>query len=395
LPGSVIKKALHRFHWGFLSARTGEWLFTVALNWVVYVQTESPLLLGAINACRLLPTLLVSLPAGHLADRFERRSLNTGSYLLNSILTLLVGLGLWFKLSFPLIGTMVVMRALATASEAPFRNAYLCSLLSGDPLKRAVAVNASVMNLGRIAGPILAGAMLSTAGSLATFALASVATAVHACVLQTLPAARVRQKRAAETTSRLPVLLETLRAEPQLRRLLGLALAVMFFGFPFTAMLPMITDSFLGLGSEQFGTLLAVSATGALLASSQLSLHPDSSSWKRTVTYAGLFGLSLLGLTCSNSFTSAATLLFGIGYFSQAYRTSSRMLFQSSIPVERAGSLLGLAFMDRGMIPLGGLAIGAAAEYLDTRVAVSLMGAGCLLTVAYFLSSPRRSPRQA
>lgn len=384
LPNFQKNDTLLKFHAGFLSARIGEWLFTVALNWVVFVQTESPLLLGVINACRLLPTLIFSLPAGQLADRFDRRALNCWNALSNSLLALMVGVALYLKLPFFIVSILVLLRAVATASEGPFRNAYLSSLASGDSLKSAVAQNASVMNLGRIVGPVLAGAMLSSTGSLATFTLAALTTALHAAVLRTLPSPETPRKAKISQRQQFANLAQTLSEFPQLKSLLALALPLMFFGFPFTAMLPLITETMLGLGSEQFGTLLAVSASGALLASSQLSVRPENATWPGTLRYAALFGLSLLGLVASSGFSSAAVLLFSIGYFSQAYRTSSRMLYQHYAPVDRAGSLLGLALMDRGMIPLGGLLIGAAAEYLSVRLGVSLMGSGCLLTVLGF-----------
>ena len=172
MPNLLDKKSLRQFHAGFLSARVGEWLYVIALNWLVLVETTSPMLLATINVCRLLPALLFSVPAGKLADRFERKNLNRMVAVLNAVLVGLTGLAFALHLPFLVCALLVVIRAVVIAAEAPFRHAYLCGVLEGDSLKSVVAQNASVMNFGRILGPTLAGFSLAYFGGFATFLLA-------------------------------------------------------------------------------------------------------------------------------------------------------------------------------------------------------------------------------
>lgn len=384
LPNFTFKNVLFRFNAGFLSARVGEWLFTVALNWAVFVQTESPLLLAVINACRLLPNLFLSVPAGILADKMDRRALNIVNSVLNAVLTAAVGIALFWEASFAYVALLVVLRAVLTASEGPWRNALLSQIFDGQELKTAVAQNASVMNLGRIIGPVLGGALLASLGSLATFLAAALATAAFTVALKSMPVGANFSKSVSRKSIEKLTFKQTLARYPDLKKLLLLSIPVMFFGFPFTAMLPMITEDMLHLGSQEFGSLLAISAAGALLASSRLSLKPDISTWENTRFYALLFGLSLAGLVFVKTFLSAAVVLFAVGYLGQAYRSCSRMLFQEIVPKEKAGTLLGVALMDRGIIPLGGLVIGGVAESVAPGVGVALMGVGCFLSVLAF-----------
>ena len=392
LPNFSVKNALFRFNAGFLSARIGEWLFTVALNWAIFVETESPLLLAVINACRLLPNLFLSVPAGVMADRLDRRALNLWNSVANAVLIALIGFALFLRLPFWAIALLVLVRAVVTAAEGPWRNALLCHIFTGERLKSAVAQNASVMNLGRIIGPVMGGVLLASAGSLTTFLVAALVSVFYTVALQTMPGEDLgigcsKVKARSDLSFR-----ETLAEYPDLKKLLLLAIPVMFFGFPFTAMLPMITEDMLGLGSEAFGTLLAISAAGALVASSGLSLKPGVSTWNNTRKYALLFGLSLLGLCLATGFYSAGLVLFAVGYYGQAYRSCSRMLYQEIVPREKAGQLLGVALMDRGIIPVGGLLVGAVAEKVAPGAGVVLMGAGCFLSVLLFypVSSWRR-----
>lgn len=386
MPSACDKHSLWRFHTGFLGARISEWLYTVALNWLVLVGTASPLLLATVNICRLLPSLLLTIPAGQLSDRFERRRLNLVINLANAILVLLTGLVFWLKAPFAALATLVVLRAVFTAAEAPVRQAFLCGVLEGPQLKSAVAQNASLMNLGRIVGPTLAGFSLAYFGGVATFLLAAAFSLLFVLALATLKADSPPSPR--ESTERELSLRGEVAQRPQFARLLLFALPVMFFGFPYTAMLPLFTERALRLGSEQLGALLSISAAGALMASTFLSVRPNAARWKwlRLNTFA--LGLSLMVFSWSDGFTGAAIALFAVGFFGQAYRSSSRMMIQDIIPRERAGKLLGLALMDRGMIPLGILMVGLVAEALGARIAFSVMGVGCLLTTVLSARRP-------
>lgn len=396
MPNFFFKDALLRFNAGFLSARVGEWLYTVALNWLILVETSSPLLLAVINACRLLPTLVLSLPSGYLADRYDRRTLNILINLANAAVIVLTGLCLHYGLPFWACAALVILRAVLTAAEPPFRNTYLCNLFSGLKLKSAIAQNASIMNVGKIIGPVLGGFLLAHYGGLVTFLAAALTTALSSLVLLSMdrqgsePSTVLRHSDAPEEKTL--TLREHFAERPTLRNLVLLALPVMFFGFPYTAMLPVVTETMLGLGAEQFGALLSISSVGALLASTRLAYRPDLSTWKATLRFSLWFAVSVTLLAVVNGFLSAAVVLFAIGYLGQAYRSSSRMCFQDLVPKKDAGKLLGVALMDKGMIPLGGLAIGALAEYWDARMGLALMGLGCILGVLPFFRLTPRLP---
>lgn len=358
-------------------------MYTLALNWLVLVETSSPMLLAIINACRLLPSLVLSIPAGRLADRFERRRLNIILGVMNALLVALVGMALCFKLPFAVCAGLVVLRASVTAAEGPIRNAFLCGVMEGPKLKSAVAQNASVMNLGRIVGPALAGVSLASMAPLHTFLLAALCCLAFPLVLGTLEVDSEPIVGTGKTKTSLSLWGE-LKARPELSKLIGFALPVMFFGFPYTAMLALFAELVLHQGSTELGVLMSVSAAGALAASSMLGLKPDRAKWKSLKNFALAFGIALTVFAFSPNFAGAALSLFAVGYFGQAYRTSSRMMFQDLLPKGKAGRMMGLALMDRGMIPLGGLLLGAIAEAGGARLAFTLMGLGCLASVWLF-----------
>jgi MFS family permease len=390
MPSYSEKDSLNRFNAGFFSARVGEWIYVVALNWLVLAGTNSPWLLAVVNACRLAPSLALSLPGGFLADRYDPRRLSLFNNLLNGVAMLAVGVALTLKFAMPWVCLLVLLQAAITALEAPFRNTLMNRLYDGRRLKAAIAHNASLMNAGRIVGPVVAGALLVQAGPLLTFVVAALGTALFSVVIATLEVSTVHSQ---AKRSRVPAedfsLWSTLGQNRELRNVLLLAAPMMFFGFPYTAMLSVLTDTLLGLGPEQLGALTAISAAGALAASSMLGLRPELSSWRATLRYATLFALSLCALSFAQGFASAALALFMVGYLGQAYRSCSRMHLHDLVPKEVAGRVLGLSLMDRGMIPLGGLLLGAITELCSARVSYGVMGVGCLLTVLMFYRSAK------
>ncbi len=169
MPDIVDKESLWRFNAGFLSARIGEWIYAISLNWLVLQQSSSPWLLAVVNACRLAPALLLSVPAGYLADHYDSRRLSYWNNLLNATVMMLVGTALTLQLPILTVCALVLLQAALSALEAPIRNAYMNGLFEGSRLKAAIAQNASLMNLGRILGPVLAGFLLARQGGLASF----------------------------------------------------------------------------------------------------------------------------------------------------------------------------------------------------------------------------------
>lgn len=354
----------------------------MALNWTVLLKTESAWLLALVNAYRLAPALFLSVPAGMLADRFDRRNLLRFLYLAVCLLTVGVGWALLTDQAFWLVALLVVARACLMTMDPPIRNAFMADLVQGQSFSRAVAWNASTMNLGRTVGPLLAGVLLAQAPPAWSFALAALAiAAVPVVLVKTGPIEAgppVRKSGKKRPKAPISEAVRYLRDDAQARYLMLLAVPAMLFGFPYVSMLPLITKDLLGLGSEGFGTLLAVSALGSLAATTWLGSRPDSLCHGRFLV-ASLFAFSgsLVLLVIAPHYLVAAALLFLVGFSAQYYRTSSRMLLQSNVPGPLQGRVVSLALLDRGLIPLGALLVGGLATLLGPLAGSLSMGLGC------------------
>src|SRR4028119_2263565 len=131
---------------GTLVSQTGEWMTWVALNWAVLEFTGSALYLGLINACRMVPAFLLSVPAGVLADRGDRRKL---LILLQAGImpsTLCVGYLLAAESPFWVLAAVRRLRSALLAVGIPVRHSLIPHLVPGSQVASAVAVDTAVRN---------------------------------------------------------------------------------------------------------------------------------------------------------------------------------------------------------------------------------------------------------
>lgn len=383
------RRALNRFHVGFLAARVGEWVYLVALNWLTLVQFESATAVGIVNACRLLPVVLVSVPSGVLADRYNCRKLLSWIYAGCALLSVLVGWTLHAKQELVVVSLAVFLRELVAGMEPPARNLLLGQLCPGE-LPRALAANASVLNVGRVVGPAVGGYLLSCSTIPCLFGLASVG--IFACSVSTWlqkqhgPGEARKRKGAGDMRE----VFAYIAGNPRLKLLIGLMIAPMFLAFPYLSLMPLFGKELLRCGPEGVGTLISLTAVGSLVSSA--TIIGNSTRVLRggfQVVTLILFSLSLLAGVLAPNFATAAVAMFLAGASSQAYRTVSRILAQMGVPTAMQGRVVSLILMDRALIPLGTLVLGWWAEMFGVLSSGLLMSAGpALVTVALVILKP-------
>jgi hypothetical protein len=354
----------------------------VALNWAVLQLTQSPWHLAVINACRLVPAFVLSVPAGLLADRMDRRALlallQAGTVVGSLALAWLFAQGA----PFAVVAVMVGLRASMLAMEPVARGALLPGLVPPGELTRAIALNGGILTAARFAGPALAAALMVVMAPAGVF---MVNAAMAALALVGLAWVHPRPVEAQVPTGRRTVRGDLgeawgyVRANAYVQGLMVLAIAPMIFGFPYTAMLPMFAEALHGFDATGFAALLSVSAAGAFLATGWLARRAGAFGTRHLVLSVLAFGVCLNAFMLAPGPWMSFVAIFGVGLFGQAYRTLSRSTLQSRVPDRLRGRILAIALMDRGFIPLGVLAVGAAAAWWGPLPAGLAMGTGCVL----------------
>src|ERR687894_347027 len=330
---------------GNLVSQTGEWMTLVALNWAVLEFTGSALYLGLINACRLVPTFLLSVPAGVLADRIDRRKL---------LILLQAGI---------MPSTFCVGYLLA--ADSPF---WLLAVVV--TLRSALLAVMEVADVFWISGCSIVAVLLS----LFVVHPESNRHAVSNNIKADIQEAAVYVKNS-----------------PSVQSLLILAVVPMVFAFPYTAMMPLFAEDLLQLGPEGLGILLSVAAAGALVGSAWLSLGSETEGAGKWLVCSTIsFGLFLLLFMIAETLITAAVVMFLVGLASTTYRTMSRVTLQTRVPDRIRGRILSIALMDRGLMPLGAIMIGAVAEWAGALWAGMVMGGGCVAVTLAVLAARRQ-----
>lgn len=368
--------------------RTGDWIDLVALNWAVFQLTNSPIQLGIVNACRLVPVFLMSVPAGVLADRYDRRKLLMFTQVSMMALTFLLGYLIHLEASFWVFTSIVTLRAMISAVEVPVSNALLPNLIPASCLQSAIALNTTILNLSRIIGPAIAGVLLGYLDISTLFYINGCSSIGILLCLQLISTVSDQKQSLlkAKKQGDLQEMIAYLKEHTIVRNLLWMAILPMVFGFPYTSMMPVFASELLGLEAKGFALLLSISAVGAILASIWLSFGKAiAGAGKWLITSIIGFGLSLVLFVSSSSVVMAGIAMFLIGATSQLYRTMSRITIQQQVPDQLRGRIMSIALMDRGFIPLGALLIGTVAEWAGAYHAGLLMGMGCILVIGFVL----------
>jgi MFS family permease len=245
----------------------------VAIGWQVYSVRENPLDLGLIGLAEFLPLLLFALPAGHVADRFPRRTV----YAVMVVLDVVVFVALlavtvqgadrvwpFFALAF-LTGT-------GSAFGAPAGRALTPSLVPQEILVSALAQRSIAFQLSLVAGPALGGILFAIRAELVYAVAIGLSLIALVCVL----ALRKGREPAAEGAADLTEVLAGVRLIRRTRVLLGaisLDLFAVLLGGA-VALLPVFAKDVLDVGPTGLGFLRTAPAIGSFLAALAIARYP-------------------------------------------------------------------------------------------------------------------------
>lgn len=186
-------RALMRLLVGEFVSGIGDWLYIVAIFVVIYRESGNAALVGAFGGIRLLPYVILSVPAGIIADRFDRRMVLLVSDLfrgaLMAIMAILVATGAG---TLP-VAALAILAASGSAFFYPAIGAYLPALAKDErQLGPANSAWASLQNVSYVAGPAIGGLVLAFGSVVVAFVLNALTFVFVAVILWGLPPSRAR-----------------------------------------------------------------------------------------------------------------------------------------------------------------------------------------------------------
>ena len=193
---------LVRLFFGEFVSGIGDWLYLVALLVVVYRQSSDPVLLGLIGGARIIPYIVLSVPAGVVVDRYDRRLVLIVTDIIRGLS--MIGLAANTFLNGPVLVT-VGLAIFATCFAVFFRpsmGAYMPSLVRDESeLGPANSIFATLGEITFIIGPAIGGLIIATTDLGWAFVLNALTFLAPVLVLWTLPANNPRADQAAAATA--------------------------------------------------------------------------------------------------------------------------------------------------------------------------------------------------
>ena len=261
--------ALARLFFGEFVSSIGDWLYLVALLVVVYNASDSPVVIGIVGAARVVPYVLLSVPAGIAADRYDRRLILIVTDVARGLIMVALTLLTIVNASVLLIVALSLLAACFSAFFSPAIGSLIPSLVKDESeLGPANAAWSSLDNLAFIIGPAVSAVLIALGSIPLAFFLNAVTFFIVAAVLWRLPTGkRLRVGTAADSAGEpQPALRNTIR--PVIRPLSGLGLINAVDGFVsggLAVLTVVIAVEVLGAGDEGTGWLNAAIGIGGLL----------------------------------------------------------------------------------------------------------------------------------
>jgi MFS family permease len=377
---------------------------TVVVGWQVYLITHDPLALGLIGLAEALPFIAVALPAGQIADRFDRRRVCLAALLVLSgcagVLSWLTLSGLLDRSTVWAVYAVMLVSGVARSFLQPTRTALSADLVPRPLYLNAITWRSSTWQFAAVAGPATGGLLLGFAGEGTSYAVATVLLLLSWGALARV---EVRPRPAAsEGITGLDGLLQGihfLRGQPLLLGAFTLDLfSVLFAGAE--ALLPVFATDILHVGAEGLGILRAAPAAGSVLMSVFLSHRPmkGRAGWILLVSVA-LYGVCISGFGLSLSFPLSVLLLGLSGMFDNVSVVMRSTLLQTLTPRHLLGRVAAVnAIFIGSSNEIGAFESGVAAKLIGPVSAVMLGGIVPILVVgmiAWRVPTLRRLERLA
>jgi MFS family permease len=367
----------------------GTWMQQVAVGWLVYRLTQSPLLLGLVSFASLAPGFVIAPFAGVLADRYNKHRIVIATQVVMMLQALALGsLILTDNVSIGWILLLMTVLGIATGVDIPARQSFLIDLVDDRAdLPNAIALNSSIFNAARLVGPAIAGFAIAAIGEGWVIMLNG---ASYLAVLAGLLAMRLRPRSA--PPQRGPVLRRLAEGFRYafgfgpIRALLLLVAIVSLLGVPFTVLLPVIATEVLGGGPRTLGSLMAATGFGALAGALYLAGRSTVVGLGRVIVVsATLFGTALVLFSFARHIALALPLLALAGFGMMAQMASSNTVLQTVVEDDKRGRVMSfytMAFM--GTAPFGSLLLGAVADRVGAAAAIGFGGGACVVAALAF-----------
>lgn len=382
---------------GQVVSLSGTWMQRVAQDWLVLdLSHNSGTAIGLTTGLQFAPVLFFGMYGGVIADRYNKRRVLIITQVAMGLLALGLGLldlsgavALWhvYALAFAL--------GIASAIDAPARQAFVTELVGPSLLANAVGLNSATFNTARVLGPAVAGVLIAASGTAWVFLInAASFVAVIAGLMAMRDAELFRGKPAARRKGAVREGLRYVRGKPELVAITGLVAVVGTFGFNFQLTSALLTKNVFHHGAGSYGLISAVYAFGALLGALAFARRGRAGR-RRLVFLAGAaYGLIEVLAGLMPTYWSFFAILIPFGFATLTLSTAANTTVQlAAAPSMRGRVMAFYLIVFLGGTPIGSPFIGWIAEVAGPRwslITGGLASAAAAVVAALYLARQER-----
>jgi MFS family permease len=381
--------------YGQMISLLGTWMQATAQGFLVFQLTHSPVYLGYVGFAYGIPSWIFMLYGGVLADRIPRRKMliiTQASMMLFAII--LAALTFSDLVQAWHIIVLAFLLGVANAFDAPSRQAFVNELVDRKDLTNAIALNATMFNVGTAVGPAVSGITYALFGPAWCFTINGISFigVIAALLLMKIKNGKPYDNNGKSSFAELKEGLRYVRKHKIIRTLILMVGVVSLFGISFTTLLPAWSVKILNGDATTNGLLQSARGVGALTSALLVaSLGRFTFRGKLWTIGSFIFPVMMFVFAFMNWLSLSLLLMVGTGFGLILIFNLANAMVQTLVEDSLRGRVMGIyTFIFFGMMPIGALLMGSLAEKFGEPEAVII---GSIITfisaIAVFFTVPR------
>jgi MFS family permease len=350
----------------------GMWIQNVAMGWLIYRLTSSATLLGVVGFAESIPILFLTPFAGVFVDRWNRRRIFIVTQLLFMIQAFLMSfLILTDVIQIWHIMTLSVFLGMINAIDATTRQSFWMEMIEDkNDLGNAIALNSSMYNGARLAGPVFGGIVIAAVGEGICFLLNGISyIAIIIALLAMKLSPKVPEAGKTDFMREFKEGINYASGILPIRYTLILLAFISFIANPYLVLMPVVAKEVLGSGAQVLGYLVGCSGLGALTGAVFIASQKSTRSLVNFI-FSGAFisGIGFIIFSISKVLLLSLISVFIISFGIMLVIAFCNILIQTAVDDDKRGRVMALHVLAlMGMTPFGNLMLGS----LSSRISVS------------------------
>jgi MFS family permease len=359
----------------------GNWMQIIGQDLLVLDLTGSGTQLGIVTALQTLPILLFGSFAGVLIDRLPKRTILYYTQSISGILALLLGtLVATGTIEMWMLYIIATCLGLVTMIDNPTRQNFVHEMVGRDLLANAVSLNSTEINMARVIGPSIAGALVAFVGLSACFFINGLSYIAVLIMLGMINVAELHSGTlATKARGQLLAGFRYVRSMPTLWVPLLMMAIIGTLSYEFRVVLPMFSTFTFDGHAGTYAAMTAAMGVGSVIGGGYTASRRQPG-MKVLVLSAALFGASIIVASVAPTLPLALAALVVVGFFSINFTSLGNTTLQLSAAPEMRGRVMALwtvAFM--GSTPIGGPIVGAIGEHWGPRWSLFVGGLAAII----------------